>query len=58
MKPDIKGLKAMAYDCLANIEIWQKRLREVNAEIARVSEGNDSKKESNRAGKKDSKRKR
>lgn len=31
---DIKTLKAAAYDCLANIEHFQKQLAEINQKIA------------------------
>jgi len=30
---DIKELKAQAYDCIAHVEFYQKRLQEVNALI-------------------------
>ena len=33
----LTNLKAMAYDLVANIEYLQAKLREVNAEIARIA---------------------
>lgn len=35
---DIKDLKAIAYDLLANIEFLQNKLREVNKQIAELSQ--------------------
>ena len=31
---DLKELKAQAYDCLANAELWQNRLKQVNEAIS------------------------
>lgn len=38
MKPTLEQLKASAYDCIAQIEIWQKRLGEANHMIANFKE--------------------
>jgi hypothetical protein len=37
-QPTINDLKAMAYDILANIDFLQKKLNQVNAEIAKQSQ--------------------
>jgi len=34
---DVVALKAEAYDCLVQIEIWKKKLEEVNAKIVEAS---------------------
>lgn len=57
-EPTIGQLKAYAYDCLANVEAWQARLREANQKIAELAsreskvvepkKENDAKTESNK----------
>lgn len=38
LKLTLVQLKAVAYDCIANKELWENRLREVNKEIADFKE--------------------
>jgi len=40
---EIKELKAQAYDCLANIEYFQKQLQQINAKIQELSQVKDDK---------------
>lgn len=36
MEPTIEQLKSHAYDCLANIEMWQKELQATNMKINQI----------------------
>jgi hypothetical protein len=34
---EIKELKASAYDCITQIEFWQQRLQQINAQIKKLN---------------------
>jgi hypothetical protein len=40
---NLTELKAAAYDALANIEFWQRKLQEINQEIAEKSKSVEAK---------------
>jgi len=35
---ELKNLKSQAYDCLAQLEIWQAKLKQFNQQIAQLSQ--------------------
>jgi hypothetical protein len=41
---NLTELKAAAYDALANIEFWQRKLQEINQQIAEEAKKNEEEK--------------
>jgi hypothetical protein len=45
---NLTELKAAAYDCLSNIEFWQRKLQEINQQIAEEAKKLEPKNEEER----------